>query len=100
MSEQRRRHFTGVPLEATVGYCRALRAGSRIVVAGTVGLDADGRPAGDAYGQARAALARIVEALEALGGSAADVVRTRMFALDLADLEAIGRAHAEVFAEH
>jgi enamine deaminase RidA (YjgF/YER057c/UK114 family) len=100
MSEPRRRHFTGVPLEATVGYCRALRVGSRIVVSGTVGLDEQGRPAGDAYGQARTALQRICGAVEALGGAAGDVVRTRMFATHMADFEAITRAHAEVFAGH
>ena len=100
MADARRRHFTGTPWEAQVGYCRALRVGDRIVVSGTLGVDADARPAGDAYGQSKAALARIVEAVETLGGSAGDIVRTRIYATDVArDFPAIGRAHAEIFAD-
>jgi enamine deaminase RidA (YjgF/YER057c/UK114 family) len=98
MTDDRRRHFTGSPFETQVAFARSIRIGSRIVVAGTLGTDPQGRPAGDAYGQTHAALGRIASAIEALGGSLSDVVRTRMFALDVADFEEIGRAHAEVFA--
>jgi enamine deaminase RidA (YjgF/YER057c/UK114 family) len=91
------RAFTGTTFEPHVGYCRALRVGDRILVAGTLGLTPDGAPAGDAYGQARAALERIVGALEQLGGTAADVVRTRMFAIDpQRDWDAFARAHREL----
>ena len=95
------RHGSGTPWEAHVGYCRALRVGSRILVSGTLGVDADGRPAGDAEAQTRAALARIVGAVEALGGSAADVVRTRMFALaPQRDWDAIAAGHRAIFGDH
>lgn len=95
------RTFTGTTFEPAVGYCRALRVGDRILVAGTLGLTADGAPAGDAYGQARAALTRIVGALEELGGLPSDVIRTRMFATDpVGDWDAFARAHREVFGEH
>jgi enamine deaminase RidA (YjgF/YER057c/UK114 family) len=95
------RHFTGTRFEPAVGYCRAIRVGERILVAGTLGLDAEDEPAGDAYEQARAAIARIVGAIEALGGSAADVVRTRMFATHpQRDWDAFARAHREAFGEH
>lgn len=95
------RYFTGTTFEPVVGYCRAVRVGDRILVAGTLGLTAEGAPAGDAYEQARAALTRIVGALEELGGRASDVIRTRMFATDpVGDWDAFARAHREVFAEH
>ena len=95
------RAFSGTRFEPAVGYCRAVRVGDRILVAGTLGLTEDGAPAGDAYAQARAALARIVGALGELGGLASDVVRTRMFAIDpVRDWDAFARAHREVFGEH
>jgi enamine deaminase RidA (YjgF/YER057c/UK114 family) len=95
------RYFTGTTFEPVVGYCRAIRVGDRILVAGTLGLTADGAPAGGAYEQARAALARIVGALEELDGRASDVVRTRMFAIDpVRDWAPFARAHREVFGDH
>jgi enamine deaminase RidA (YjgF/YER057c/UK114 family) len=96
-----RRHGSGTPWEDEVGYCRALRRGDVIVVSGTLGVDGEGRPAGDAHGQARAALDRIVAAVEALGGRREDIVRTRMFATAPSrDWAALARAHREVFAAH
>ena len=96
-----RRHSTGTPFESAVGYSRSIRVGERILVSGTLGLDAEHRPAGDAYEQARAAIARIVGAIEALGGSRADVIRTRMFATHpQRDWEQLARAHHEAFGAH
>lgn len=88
------------PWEATVGYCRAVRAGDHVHVAGTTAT-VDGRVVGvgDAAEQTRVALRIVGEALERAGASFADVVRTRMFVTDISDWEAIGRAHGEVFAE-
>jgi enamine deaminase RidA (YjgF/YER057c/UK114 family) len=95
------RHTTGTPWEPAVGYCRALRVGDRILVSGTLGVTPEGEPAGDAGSQAEAALRRICEAVEALGGSPADVVRTRMFALrPRADWEVFAAAHRAVFGAH
>jgi enamine deaminase RidA (YjgF/YER057c/UK114 family) len=97
----RRRHFSGTAWEARAGYCRALRAGDRILVSGTLGVDADGRPAGDAGEQAQAALARIVAAVEALGGRRDQIVRTRTFATDPArDWPAFAAVHGAVFGDH
>ena len=81
--------------EPRVGYCRAIRVGDRILVAGTLGLTAEGAPCGRCpLAQATAALARIVGAIEELGGRASDVVRTRMFAIDpQGDWEAFADAH-------
>jgi enamine deaminase RidA (YjgF/YER057c/UK114 family) len=94
------RHFTGTPWEPVAGYCRAIRAGGRIHVSGTVGLGPDGTPPQGVHDQAVLAFARVVEAVEALGGSRRDVVRTRIFAIDpQRDFEAIARAHREAFGE-
>jgi enamine deaminase RidA (YjgF/YER057c/UK114 family) len=93
-------HSTNTEYEHRVGYSRALRAGNHLYVSGTLGMDAEGRPADGAYAQAVAALERIRGALEALGGSLADVVRTRMYVVDVERHQfEVGRAHSEYFAE-
>ncbi|MEW6582707.1 MAG: Rid family hydrolase [Actinomycetota bacterium] len=95
------RHFTHTPWEPRVGYCRAIRVGTGIHVSGTVGVDPDGRAPAGAYAQAALAIARVVGAVEALGGTRRDIVRTRMFATHPArDLDEIARAHREAFADH
>ena len=88
------------PWEATVGYCRVVRAGDHVHVAGTTAT-VDGRvvAVGDAAEQTRVALGLVAEALARAGASLADVVRTRMFVTDIAEWEAIGRAHGEFFAD-
>ena len=74
-----------------IGYSRAVRAGNLIEVAGTTA------PGDSAYEQARAALATIEAALQELGASLEDVVRTRMFVVDIeANADEVGRAHGEV----
>jgi len=89
---------SGSPWEAQVGYSRAVRAGSFVFVAGTTGTDATGEAvAPDGYAQCKKALERIVAALHQAGARVEDVVRTRMYVTDIAQWEAIGRAHAEVF---
>lgn len=91
---------SGSPFEPTMGYSRAVRDGRHIFVAGTCAVMPDGAdPPPDAYGQARRCLEIIVAALEQAGGSAGDVVRTRMFLRDLSDAEEVGRAHGELFAD-
>lgn len=92
------RHSSASPYEASIGFSRAVRVGSRILVSGTAPVEPDGSStAGDAEVQAARCFAIIVAAVEALGGSAGDIVRTRMFLRDAADAAAVGRAHGQVF---
>lgn len=99
MSE-RTRVSTGSPWEPVVGYCRAIRVGSIVEVAGTTAMK-DGQPVfpGDAYAQTRYVLQLIEGALGELGASMNDVVRTRMFVTDISQWESIGKAHGEFFAD-
>ena len=88
---------SGAPWEAIVGYSRAVRVGNVVEVAGTTAQDGDAVIGTDAYTQTKRVLEKIGEALAAVGASFADVVRTRMFVTDIAQWEAVGRAHGEVF---
>jgi enamine deaminase RidA (YjgF/YER057c/UK114 family) len=97
---ERQRYSTNTEWEKRVGYSRAIRSGQHVQVAGTLGVGPDGRPPEGAYAQAVAAFERIEGALEAVGASLSDVVRTRMYVVDVeANQVEVGRAHSERFAE-
>jgi enamine deaminase RidA (YjgF/YER057c/UK114 family) len=98
MSE-RRHHSSNTEFEARIGYDRALRVGDVVHVSGTLGIGPDGQPPEGAYAQAVASLVRIQAALEALDATLADVVRTRMYVVDVERHQHdVGRAHGEFFA--
>lgn len=99
MGESRQRVSSGSPFEPKVGYCRAIRIGERVEVAGTAPNWADGSCDPDAGAQARRCLEIIVAALQEVGAEPAHVIRTRMYITNAADSEAVGRTHAEVFRE-
>lgn len=92
---------SGSPWEPKVGYSRAVRVGNHISVAGTTATANDGSvlSPGDPYGQAKAIFAIVGSALEAVGASFGDVVRTRIFLKDIAHWHEVGRAHGEIFSE-
>ena len=94
------RHRSASPYESLVGFSRAVRRGSHIAVSGTAPIDAGGETVtGGAYEQATRCFEVILEAVEALGGTREDIVRTGIFVTDAADWDAVGRAHGEFFGE-
>ncbi len=95
----RRRVSSGAVWESRYGYSRAIRVGRQVVVAGTIAVGPDGEVLGkgDAYRQTVEAFRIVERALGELGGSAADVVRTRMFVTDISRAAEYGRAHGEFF---
>lgn len=95
----RRYASSGSKWEPLVGYSRAVRVGEWILVTGTIGIGADGRIPAGAVAQTRRAIEIILAAIESLGGTKADVVRTRIFVADISRWEEIGRVHGEFFGE-
>lgn len=86
------------PWEEKAGYSRAVRVDGRIEVAGTTALQGGAVHApGDAHAQALFVLGLVEESLHSLGAAMEDVVRTRMYLVDMADAEAVARAHKAVF---
>ena len=97
----RRENVTsGTVWESRVGYSRAVRRGPFVYVSGTTTTDGSGGfvGVGDVRAQTVQALSNVKVALEAVGAGLADVVRTRIFLLDIGDWEKVGEAHGEFFA--
>ena len=98
---ERERYASGTPWEPVVGYSRAVRVGNTVHVSGTTATDEAGNIVGrgDLERQARQVFANVEKALTAVGGTLGDVVRTRMYVVDISQWEIVGRVHGEVFAD-
>ncbi|MEJ7584274.1 MAG: RidA family protein [Acidimicrobiales bacterium] len=98
MTGDRQRVSSGTRYEEEVGYCRAVRVGPHVFVAGTAPQWPDGSVDPSIEVQARRCFEIIAGALEEAGSGLNDAVRTRIYLVDRADFDAVAKVHGELFA--
>lgn len=97
----RRNISSGSYLEPQIGFSRAVRIGDMVAIGGTAPIAEGGGTAcvGDVYGQTKRCLEIALTALTSAGGTAQDVIRTRIILIDIKDFPEAARAHSEVFTD-
>jgi len=95
----RRLASSGSQWEPKMGYSRAVRCGNYIAVTGTVGINADCTYPDTLEGQTRRSLEIIQAAIEALGGKIENVIRTRIYVIDVTQWEQVAKVHGQLFGE-
>ncbi len=94
----KQRVSSGSPLESVIGFCRAVRTGNQIMVAGTAAIEPDGSSTpGDAAAQMERCCAIIAKAIKELGGDIDDTVRTCIYLTDRTDFDAVAAVHGRWF---
>jgi enamine deaminase RidA (YjgF/YER057c/UK114 family) len=92
--------LSGSPWEDKMGYCRAVRIGNIVEVAGTVAIvDGEIVKEDDAYAQTKNIIERIEKVLDEAGASLNDVIRTRIFTTDINYFDDIAKAHGAFFGD-
>ena len=96
---ERVRFSSGSQWESIVGYSRAVRVGPFVHVSGTAAVGDDGEVVGidDAAAQTRRCLEIIAKAMAQAGARLEDIVRTRIYVVEISNWEAVGRVHGEFF---